>query len=32
METIKVTNGERVVDVPKHIACKLLNIGWTLVE
>jgi hypothetical protein len=32
METIKLTNGERIIDVPKFIASKLLNIGWTLVE
>ena len=32
METIKLTNGERIIDVPKNIAIKLLNNGWTIVE
>lgn len=32
MEIIKLTNGERTIEVPNHIAIKLLNNGWTIVE
>ena len=31
MELIKLTNGERTIEVPQHIANYLLNNGWTLV-
>ena len=31
METIKMTNGEIVRDVPTHMVDKLLHHGWTKV-
>lgn len=31
MELIKLTNGERVVEVPQHVASYLLNNGWSIV-
>ena len=32
MELIKLTNGERIIDVPKNVANYLLNNGWTIIE
>lgn len=32
MELIKLTNGERVVEVPQHVASYLLSQGWTKVD
>jgi len=32
MALIKLTNGERVVEVPQQVATYLLNNGWTIVE
>jgi len=32
MELVKLTNGERTVEVPKQVANYLLNNGWTIVE
>ena len=31
MELIKLTNGERIIEVPKNVAIQLLNNGWTAV-
>ena len=31
MELIKLTNGDRIVEVPKHVAIYLQGNGWTLV-
>lgn len=31
MELIKLTNGERIVEVPQTVANYLLSQGWTLV-
>lgn len=32
MELVKLTNGERLVEVPQHVASYLLNNGWIIVE
>ena len=32
MELIKLTNGERIIDVPKNVANYLLSNGWTIIE
>jgi hypothetical protein len=32
MELVKLTNGERVVEVPSLVANYLKNNGWTVVE
>lgn len=32
METIKLTNGERTIEVAPNIAVRLEKIGWTRVE
>lgn len=32
MELVKLTNGERVIEVPQAAALYLLNIGWTKVK
>lgn len=32
METIKLTNGERTIEVPLFIAKKLESLGWTIVK
>lgn len=32
MELVKLTNGERTVEVPKHVGNYLLSQGWTIVE
>lgn len=31
MELLKLTNGERTIEVPQHVASYLLNNGWTIV-
>jgi hypothetical protein len=32
MELVKLTNGERTIEVPKTAALYLLNNGWTKVK
>ena len=32
MELVKLTNGERVIEVPQNVASYLKNNGWTIVE
>lgn len=29
MELVTLTNGERTIEVPQHVASYLLNNGWT---
>ena len=31
METIKLTNGERTIEVPIHLLHRFLDLGWTTV-
>jgi hypothetical protein len=32
MELIKLTNGERIVEVPKNVGNYLLTQGWTITQ